>query len=411
MAVVWDRREGQRRFSSAAQPSAQPGERGRRPGVRSFASFCLYASFWFCCIFALALLASPPPGGDLWLSFGLCRTDAARRRLDAELSAPAWTHWASLPLGAEESCPARARGAPSSLTLEPGQLPPLFGALGHGSRTLIVKVMRDAFTAGNVTLAVRNGEGTRLLNPATYELFYVTANSAVACNASGAVGPCAQAAQPGVGGEEEPAVADSRAGSLDAAARRRRLRTGAAAERRARFGGGVPAGAGRRLLKGGSSFSGGGSGGSSRGYPSSASRGFYSPLGRAQPRASSSSALLSSRVAQARAAGPGYAYYASPTRFTRPSALPAGSAFLMLHTGSRQAYPRGYAPGCAEEGCEIAVDADLAVDELLDSAFTLRPSDFPITFELLGAQLALGGAGGAAGYARAPLLLFSLEAL
>jgi hypothetical protein len=299
---------------------------------------------------------------------------------------------------------------------------------------------------------VLDAHGAELLPAAAHALPYLT-DRAVACNASSSR-LCTQSTEGDIGTDalkqplyakdsDEAASADADAelasgGAIDAAEGRRRL-SAASASAAARAGrlraaaaaaaAAAPPPTARRLLKGGSSshFGGGGSGGGggTHAAPSHAatptsSRGWFGGgggggVGHASAQ-SAQSGYISSHLAQGRgAAGSGFAFHATPTQLTQPSALAFGTTFVLLHHGSRGGYQSGWSSQCATDGCAFAAESELAVDDFLDAAFTVHGKDFPLTFELLAATLEQRGVAAAGGEAGAPLpvplLLFSFEPL
>mmetsp|Transcript_21452 Transcript_21452/g.50897 ORF Transcript_21452/g.50897 Transcript_21452/m.50897 type:complete len:222 (+) Transcript_21452:128-793(+) len=118
---------------------------------------------------------------------------------------------------------------------------------------------------------------------------------------------------------------------------------------------------------------------------------------------------VSSHVSQARGfnTGGGYAFHATPVRFTRPMFLGAGTTFILLHHGNRNGYGRGYNSHCATAGCALETDAPLAADEFLDASLEVHAGDFPLTLELLDARLDVTGAE----VGKTPLLLFGFQPL
>ncbi|KAG8458390.1 hypothetical protein KFE25_004531 [Diacronema lutheri] len=427
--------------SDGGDPRRAPSD-GACGGSVCRLSCCLCAP---CVLLALLAILAPPDGADVWLSFGLCPAPtSAGAALDTPtaLAAPQAeqeyaqvalsSHWLSLPLDEEEACPAAAASAPSSLRVERDHFP-TFGSVWPfaSSSTFFVRLARDSFSQGSVAFRILGSGGRTLLPAKRYPLLYLT-ETAVVCNASTAR-LCTQAVE----GELDGAATDPiyAADSFDAASRRRRRLAAARAgardgERRGvgsrahmgvADGAGEPSAqpAGRRLLKGGGFSPGGGGGGgssSSRSFGAGGahSRGTGSSGGgwfhRAQP---SGAAYAAASAARARALGPGFPYHASPAGFTRPHAYTAGTTFMLLHHGNRYGYAHGYSSACATAGCAIPVDSNLAQDELLDATFDVRARDFPLTFELLSADLSLGGAGSAAAAAAAgtPLLLFGFAPL
>lgn len=394
--------------------------------LRHVANRCFACLCSCLCLFMLVAMIAPPGGSTVWFSFGLCRAESGGAALppstglESASQSDGRSHWVSLPLHEEEACPASAVSEPTSTKVERENFPPFGGIFDSGEATFFVTVMRDGFTEGSVSFRILSQTGSVLLPPKSFPLIYLT-NAAVACNTS-TTELCTQATEAGVDGAPAdgtyvPAVSRRRrlqeafdearhaaveraralfrraASAGDPAARREGAGSAAMAVVEADDGAGPTS---RRMLKGGSF-----TGGSSR-----ARSGGGSSFFRPRP-AVSGRAYVSRNVAAAHAYGPHYAYHASPTSFSRPSVYTAGTAFILLHHGNRHGYGHGYSSACATSGCEIAVDTNLASDQLLDSTFKVRSKDFPLTFELLGAELSLN----AASTAQTPLLLFGFQPL
>ncbi|KAJ1638444.1 hypothetical protein T492DRAFT_216207 [Pavlovales sp. CCMP2436] len=108
----------------------------------------------------------------------------------------------------------------------------------------------------------------------------------------------------------------------------------------------------------------------------SRSSSFHSSTSSSSASSSSRSSSNGCHVSQARGfnTGGGYAFHATPVRFTRPMFLGAGTTFILLHHGNRNGYGRGYNSHCATAGCALETDAPLAADEFLDASLEVRAS-------------------------------------